>query len=269
MKERFELLLSLKTLEYEINELLIFSKECEECFDLLQEKLDSLHQFMTCEDNVSRWDSWGTDELIVSHSEKVRDASVRAACSMEKHQSKRSCNHELNVSEYIETLASTVKNELEEFGVDGSSKVVFIGSGAFPISALTIASEKGAAVCCIDIDQEALILGRKVAELTGLQSAVTFTSEKADEVPFTAEATHIFIASLVNNKKDVLNGLRKAVQPSAKIILRYGNGLKSIFNYPFERDNLNDWSVASSERGEGIYDTVLLKKKIHTSTIVI
>ncbi|MFC7373218.1 nicotianamine synthase family protein [Fictibacillus iocasae] len=266
MKERFELLLSLKTLEYEINELLNFSRECEECYELLQNKLDSLHAFMTCEKNVNSWDKWGLDEVILTSSERVREASVRALCDMEKHQSTRTCHHQLSGSEYIQTLSESVKKELDDYGINELSNVLFIGSGAFPISALTIASEKGASVCCLDIDAEAVALGRKLAEWTGLESKVAFTDQKPERVTFTKGATHIFIASLVEDKQGVLRSLQDTVHHQAKIILRYGNGLKSIFNYPVDPHRLTDWSVINTHHGEGIYDTIVLEKKIHNAT---
>nr|WP_246625284.1 nicotianamine synthase family protein [Fictibacillus nanhaiensis] len=247
-------------LEYEIKELSVFARECEECFDLLKIKLDSLHLFMTNKENVTLWEQWGEDEDIVSWAEKVREASVRALCDMEKFQSKRSCNHDLNVSKYITTLSKSVKQELEDLSITSQSKVLFIGSGAFPVSALTIASEKNAEVCCLDIDKEAVEMGMKIAELTGLDSRVTFSNKCLKDVPFVKKATHVIVASLVKNKLEVLQDLECCIQTRTKVIVRYGNGLKSIFNYPMEMDLYKDWSIIKSDSTEGIYDTVILEK---------
>lgn len=260
MKERFQLLLSLKVIEYEINELFKFAKECDECFDLLKTKLDSLHHFMMDATNLKRWKEWGEDKDIVSFCEKVREASVQALCEMEKFQSLRSCNHQLNASEYIQTLSQSVKQELEELNINNNSKVLFIGSGAFPISALTIASEKNAEVHCIDIDEQAVEMGRRVSELTGLQMHVTFENKKLNNLPFAKKATHVVIASLVKNKREVLNELKESLQPHTQVVLRYGNGLKSIFNYPLEMDLSDDWEFQRVNETEGIYDTMILKR---------
>jgi histidine 2-aminobutanoyltransferase len=265
VKERFQLLLSLKVIEYEMNELSKFAKECDECFDLLKTKLDSLHHFMTDKNNISLWQEWGEDEDILSFSEKVREASVRALCQMEKYQSVRSCNHQLNASEYISTLSRSVKQELEELKIDSDSKVLFIGSGAFPVSALTIASEKSAEVYCVDIDQEAVVMGEKVAEITGLHSLVTFSGDELKNLAFARKATHVVIASLVKNKLGVLRELKEILPSRTQVVLRYGNGLKSIFNYPLETDLSMDWELKKVNGKEGIYDTMILQKqKVNT-----
>lgn len=261
MKERFQLLLSLKVIEYEINELSEFAKECDECFELLKTKLDSLHHFMTDTNNITLWREWGEDEDILSYSEKVREASVRALCQMEKYQSVRSCNHQLNASEYITTLSRSVKQELEDLKINSDSKVLFIGSGAFPVSALTIASERGAEVYCVDIDQEAVVMGERVADITGLTSLVTFTDKKLENLGFAKKATHVVIASLVKNKLDVLRDLKELLPPRTQVVLRYGNGLKSIFNYPLETDLSSDWELKEVNKIGGIYDTMVLQKQ--------
>jgi histidine 2-aminobutanoyltransferase len=265
VKERFQLLLSLKVIEYEINELSKFAKECDECFDLLKTKLDSLHYFMTDENNISLWREWGEDEDIVSFSERVREASVRALCQMEKYQSVRSCNHLLNASEYITTLSRSVKRELEELEINSDSKVLFIGSGAFPVSALTIASEKNAEVYCVDIDQEAVVMGERVAEITGLETLVSFSGKELRDLPFARKATHVVIASLVKNKLDVLRDLKDLLPERTKVVIRYGNGLKSIFNYPLEKDFSKDWELKRMNGIDSIYDTMILQKqKVNT-----
>ncbi|MFG6494695.1 nicotianamine synthase family protein [Fictibacillus sp. UD] len=265
MKERFQLLLSLKVMEYEINELSKFAEECEDCFDLLKAKLDGLHQFITDDNNISLWREWGEDDDIAVYSERVREAAVQALCNLEKYQSVRSCNHQLNASEYIHTLSKSVKQEMEELQITCSSKVLFIGSGAFPVSALTIASEKKAEVFCVDIDQEAVIMGEKVAGITGLSNHVTFSNQPLQKVDFANEATHVVIASLVKNKQEVLSELKSALQPNTRVILRYGNGLKSIFNYPLETDLSKEWKLKKVTKADSFYDTLVLEKSTGTT----
>lgn len=260
MKEKYELLLSLKLLEYEIKELTIYSKECCECFELLKNKLDFLCQFITCESNENQWGLWGNDQEIIEYSGRLREASVKALCDMEKHQSVCTYNHELDISEYIHRLSHAVKDELEEFLINDQSKVLFIGAGAFPTSALTIAKETGAMVMGLDIDLEAVDLAEKVTKVSGLESKVKFSSQRLDELAFVKEATHIIIASLVKNKYEVLDGLKKVINTNTKVILRYGNGLKSIFNYPLEDDLSGEWVQNKISKKTNIYDTIVLEK---------
>ncbi|WP_025026452.1 nicotianamine synthase family protein [Caldalkalibacillus mannanilyticus] len=260
MRDKFELLLSLKLLEYEITELTLYSKECCDCFELLKNKLDDLCQFIVSEEKVNQWNVWGSHQEIQEYSNRVREASVKALCDIEKYQSICTCKNELDISSYLTKLSKTVKKELEVYQMDSTSKVLFIGSGAFPLSALTIAKEIKAEVLCVDIDLEAVELGQQVAKALGLESFVHFTNKNVKQLSFCSEATHIIIASLVPDKIEVLEDVKDCMQSSAKIIMRYGNGLKSIFNYPLEQDLSAEWVQTRITESTTIYDTLILEK---------
>ncbi|TYR81820.1 methyltransferase domain-containing protein [Priestia megaterium] len=260
MKERYELLLSLKSLDYEISELLQYVKECKECFGILHQKLDLLCQFILSEENIQKWNEWGEDKEIQCYCEQLRETAVQALCDMEKYQSLCTYHSQFDMSEYIDQLSVSVRKEMDELHINQESKVLFIGSGAFPTTALTIAKETGAHVMGVDIDGEAIQLARKLTELSGLHSTVKFSSEELHTLAYAKEATHIIIASLVQNKMEVLNCLKDFVQPATSVIVRYGNGLKSVFNYPFKNELSNEWIQTKTRENEAIYDTIILNK---------
>lgn len=261
MKNKYAFLLSLKSLEYEINQLNGYSKEFSDCYELLRAKLDALCQFMINEDNERHWREWSNHEEIRLHSGLLRETSIQALCDMEKFQSLRTLENKLNISEYISMLSRTVKEELRHFQIGRHSKVLFVGSGAFPLTALTIAKETNADVLCLDIDAEAVHLGRRVAEASGLESKVHFSGIQLKEQSYLTEATHVMIASLVGNKLEVLEDVKHVISKDAKIILRYGNDLKSIFNYPLEQDLSEDWDLTPIIRQKSIYDTLIIAPK--------
>ncbi|WP_373231322.1 nicotianamine synthase family protein [Cohnella sp.] len=170
-------------------------------------------------------------------------------------------NKKLNISDYISILSNSVKEELVQFHIDKHSKVLFIGSGAFPLSALTIAKEAGADVLCLDVDVEAVDLGRKVVEKSGLGSKVQFSSTSVKGLSIVNEMTHVLIASLVSNKLEIVNDLENRINDNASMIIRYGNGLKSIFNCPLQEDLSAEWNETRINRSKSIYDTVILQPK--------
>lgn len=261
MKHRYAFLLSLQLLEYEIRQLADFSRQCSDCFDLLQTKLDDLCRFMTGEENERQWLLWGDHEEVRQHGERLRETSARALCDMEKYQSIRMLERQMDMSRYLSVLSDTVHDELRHFRIGRTSKVLFVGAGAFPLTALTVAKETRADVLCLDIDAEALDLGSRIAEASGLHGKVQFSGHGLKELAFVKEATHVMIASLVKNKLEVLEDLKQAVHPDTSIILRYGNGLKSIFNYPLERDLSQEWELSPVVRSRSIYDTLMIKPK--------
>lgn len=195
------------------------------------------------------------------HSEQLRGTSSQALCDVEKYQSISMLNKKLNISDYISILSNSVKEELVQFHIDKHSKVLFIGSGAFPLSALTIAKEAGADVLCLDVDVEAVDLGRKVVEKSGLGSKVQFSSTSVKGLSIVNEMTHVLIASLVSNKLEIVNDLENRINDNASMIIRYGNGLKSIFNCPLQEDLSAEWNETRINRSKSIYDTVILQPK--------
>jgi len=260
--DKYEFLLSIKRFDFEIKELTGYCRQCCGCYELLQHKLDHLCRFMTCDENSKRWCRWGSHSEICDCSASLRETSVTALCDMEKYQSLCVCDNKLDISQYITALSESVKQELATFRIGPASKVLFVGSGALPVTALTIARELGAEVMCMDIDPEAVALGKRVAEVSGLGGSgqIAFSGQSLSELPYLEEATHIIIASLVKNKLEVIADVQERMNDSAKIILRYGNGLKSVFNYPLEPAVPGEWRQTAISRSDTIYDTLLLEK---------
>jgi hypothetical protein len=259
MREKFGFLLSLELLEREIKELTSYSWAYCDGYELLKNKLDDLCEFMVREETNRQWTLWGRDEDVQKQAVRLREAAIRALCDLEKHQSKCIEPNELESNNYLFTLIQSVKVELQSFGIDYRSKVLFIGSGAFPVSVLTIAKEFGAKVMGVDIDSEAVILARNVAKAYDLETLVSFSDEKLSSLTFLKETTHIIIASLVESKIEVLDQLKKSMKDDVKVMLRYGNGVKSLFNYPFDYDLSGDWHQRHLIDRNSIYDIIILE----------
>jgi hypothetical protein len=105
LKDKYEFMLSLKLLDYEIKELTVYAREYRECFELLKSKLDVLCQFMKLNENIKQWSLWGNHREVKEHSEVLRETSVKALCDVEKYQSIRIYNKECG--------------ENVRFGIDG------------------------------------------------------------------------------------------------------------------------------------------------------
>ncbi|WP_338777743.1 class I SAM-dependent methyltransferase [Metabacillus sp. FJAT-52054] len=257
MKDKYEILLTLKVKEYEMNELLGFAKECPDCFELLKKKLDELPAFIQNGKYEKQWEACKKDEEVIKYTNRLRKASVQAVCDIEKYHSSHAGVS--NISSYISQLSGSVMKEMTAFGINRDSKVLIIGSGAFPVTTLTIAKETGSEVVGVDIDQEAVRMAREIALTAGVQAE--FTSEKLALLPFLKKATHIVIASLVEDKKGVLKDLYQHAKSNVKILLRYGNGLKSVFNYPYMPSGSKEWiQTLINEDEPGFYDTILIEK---------
>jgi len=260
MKGKYELLLSLKLLNYSIKELILYAKECSDCYKLLKDKLDYLCRFMIDEENLKLWTLWGNQEDIKINCKKLRETALKALCFIEKYQSISISKKETDISDYLKKLSTSVKKELEQCCIDNSSKVIFVGSGAFPVSALIIAKEIRAEVICIDIDIEALKYAERLVKSANLAHLVKFSNRRLDRLAYTKKATHIIIASLVEDKFKIIEESKDIISNNAKIILRYGNGLKSIFNCPLDFKLSSSCFKTRLNINNGLYDTIILEK---------
>ncbi|WP_245376072.1 nicotianamine synthase family protein [Paenibacillus eucommiae] len=234
--------------------------------EILSAKLDHLCEFIVNKDNEKRWGKWGSSEEIKQGSGNVREISVHALSVVEKMRSYRAYSGNLDLNLYISLLSASVKEEWRYTQIDQTSKVLFIGAGAFPLSAFTIARNTSAEVICTDIDDEAVYQGRKLTEFLGLQRSVHYLDSHLKASEAAGACTHVFIASLVPEKIEIVEELKTAVHPDCKMIIRYGNGLKSLFNYPLFTDLSSDWKVDWQEdwqvdcinRPACLYDTLIL-----------
>ncbi|MDF2725401.1 MAG: hypothetical protein K0Q59_5078 [Paenibacillus sp.] len=225
----------------------------------LSAKLNRLCEFIVCEKHAQLWERWSGREDIRQSSESLRATSARALSLVEKRRAFRAYAEKRDADLYTSLLSAAVHEEGEYARIDRNASVIFIGAGAFPLSAITIARETSARVLCTDIDDEAVRHGSQVARLFGLKERFQYIDSPMSNREFLCAATHVFIASLVQEKLEVLEELTSEVRPDCKIIVRYGNGLKSLFNYPLEVSSLTSWQTTSFSRGGRIYDTLLLQ----------
>ena len=63
---------------------------------------------------------------------------------------------------------------------------------------------------------------------------------------------------------EVLEELKPFLQTDMNVIVRYGNGLKSLFNYPIEEDLTLEWNVTPVVISKSIYDTIIMKPKMNS-----
>jgi 2-polyprenyl-3-methyl-5-hydroxy-6-metoxy-1,4-benzoquinol methylase len=263
MLEEYEFILSLKLMEFEIRQITAYTKAFPQCYTMLKNKLDGLSDFIHKEENSQNWQLCQSNREVQELARTVREASIHALRVLEKYQAGHNQKDEIQLSKYIDLLSISVQSEMQCLHLDEESKVLFIGSGAFPLSVLTIAEETGAEVVGQDLDKEAVELAEQASAMSEAASRVTFTHQPLKELGYAKEATHIIVASHVDNKHEVLEELRQLANSQAKVLIRYGNGLKSLFNYTWPEENhLPGWTQRSGSSASQLYDTIILEKAL-------
>ncbi|VTL98239.1 Uncharacterised protein [Pseudomonas aeruginosa] len=200
MQGRPPLLETLRELECEIRLLTGYARECCGCYEILRRKLDRLSGLIGEDCSRAQWQADSDDPALQALGLRLRDAAVQALCELEKHLCQGALHEPGEMGRYLGGLLESIRGELDSAGIDADARVLFVGSGALPTSALVLAREVGAHLCCLDIDEEALGCAREIARCQGLEARMQFSSRPPAELAFSRDATHFLIASLVQQK---------------------------------------------------------------------
>ncbi|WP_437905012.1 nicotianamine synthase family protein [Sorangium sp. So ce327] len=260
-------LAELRALSSQLEELRQEAGRCGD-FDPLEKKLGSVRQFVMDAENASRWRRWEGDLELLHDATTLRHVLDRALCDLEKDHSRHLCQRlaegTLPLEAYLDAtyteFRKSFRAELAASGIGQKSRIVFIGAGALPVTALLFARESEAELLCHDIDPEATRLAKQLVMHQGLAERIRCSCRPLETIPWVKQASHFIIAGLVKEKAAVLRQLGGQMHGQAKIILRYGNGIKSICNYPFEKELSGSWHVTPLLHTGAVYDAVLLER---------
>jgi hypothetical protein len=141
--------------------------------------------------------------------------------------------------------------------------VLLVGSGSFPMTPLYVAERIGAGVVGVDIDVEAVELGRRVVQRLGggLEQNIRLEHLPVQSLPFTGEATHVIFSSTVEAKYDLLDLLHSLTREDVVVAMRFGDGLKALFNFPMRQVDQRKWRLVDTiRRPEQVFDIALYVK---------
>ncbi|WP_313811464.1 SAM-dependent methyltransferase [Glutamicibacter sp.] len=170
----------------------------------------------------------GSEELII----RLRELSARGVAIMEKYRALHLLAGRSSSAEYFLNIESCIAEEFGAVAPTATSRILLIGCGAFPMTLLRTAQHTGASACGIDIDGEALELGRQVVDLLGDGLEIRLSGQRIDELEEIGQVTHVVISSTVSVKYELLQQLHALTRQDVVVAMRFGDHLKSLFNYP-------------------------------------
>ncbi|NMH69391.1 SAM-dependent methyltransferase [Bacillus sp. RO3] len=229
----------------------------------LEELIDEYSAFILNEEYIKRWkllmDS--TPEDVLHLVDGVRKLSALSVAKMEKHRAMKLLSGEEEAADYFQNIESCIEKEFGQFQVTQKSTVLLVGSGSFPMTPLLIAGRTGAKVIGIDIDPEAITLGRQVVDRLGRDLPITLELSQVEEHKDLKDVTHIIFSSTVEGKYDILDQLYERTGEDVVVSMRYGDGLKSLFNFPSQKVDQKKWRMAeNSMRPQQIFDVIVYEK---------
>ncbi|GIP18015.1 hypothetical protein J40TS1_36570 [Paenibacillus montaniterrae] len=231
----------------------------------LENTIDCFSAFITNEDYQRDWLALSQQELAMLNPlvMELRASSARCVAIMEKYRALKLLEKGDNKNDYFFNIEASIEKEFGSFQITPDSKVVLVGSGAFPMTPLLIAKRTGAAVTGIDIDEEAVSLGEKIVKLLGADLPIQLKHTELEQLDWIGETTHIIFSSTVSLKYHLLDWLFDAANPEVVVAMRYGDGLKSLFNFPMEEVDSRKWKlVEAAIRPTHIFDVALYSKAL-------
>ncbi|NOV00613.1 class I SAM-dependent methyltransferase [Paenibacillus planticolens] len=228
----------------------------------LEQLINTYSAFITNPANQVAWERWEENlEEFPRLVEDLRRKSAIAVAIMEKYRAFRLQQGDSEITDYFMNIESCIEQEFGSSKVTSDSKVLMVGSGSFPMTPLLIAGRTGAEVVGIDIDDEAVSLGSLVVKQLGSQFNIRLEQKFVEELIFTREATHIIFSSTVSNKYELLDQLHALTIEDVVVAMRYGNGLKSLFNYPMQEVDEHKWQLVDTIlRPNQVFDVALYRK---------
>ncbi|MEC0201355.1 SAM-dependent methyltransferase [Paenibacillus lautus] len=231
----------------------------------LERLIDQYSAFITDETNIKIWDELEQQGIgrISGLIDGLRKNSARCVAILEKYRALKLQKGDTEITDYFRNIEECIEKEFGSFQITSKSRVLLVGSGSFPMTALLIAKRTGAPVVGIDIDVEAIELGEKVVEKLGPGLKIRLEKTSVEFLDDLSEITHIIFSSTVADKYTLLEQLYPLTNEQVVVAMRYGNRLKSLFNYPMKETDDRKWELVDNVlRRDDIFDIALYKKII-------
>ncbi len=236
----------------------------------LEAAVADLTAFVTDAENTALWNECaaGAGDDFAELAECLRDESAASAATMEKLRAREFLAGVERPTRYFDNVESSIDSEFGSFAPESGSKILMIGIGSFPMTAANVVRQTGATVFGTDIDLESIELGRRVVRALGVDDHVELDVAGSHLRPVAAEVTHVIFSSTISDKYRILNALHPLTRADVTVVMRYGNGLKSLFNYPKLNLPQELWrEVAGVTRPGQVFDVVLYRKAGATDAV--
>jgi hypothetical protein len=149
-----------------------------------------------------------------------------------------------------ERFMNLIKNEIKLANIKRGEKVLFIGSGPFPITAILLNKLAGCNVDCYEKKKKYFELSKKVTSQLGLADEVKIKPIK-DEYFRNNSYSTIIIALLAKPKDKILQKLNERISIDTKVICRTSDKVRQVFYEATNQDHLNGYKIIKKNHAKG------------------
>lgn len=137
-------------------------------------------------------------------------------------------------------------NEGKNLEINENSKVLILGIGSMPITAILYSLIFNCEIIGIDIDNKSLNLANKIMHDINMNAKYKFIHSDAFNIDFNInDITHIVIAGHINNKNFLLQSLKEKINIHTKILVRKSMGLYKLIYSDININDINGYEVIS------------------------
>lgn len=141
-------------------------------------------------------------------------------------------NAQLEEYKLYERFQRLIDAEVRLANIQTSDRVLFVGSGPLPISAILIANKTGAQVDCFDRSVEACETSRMIISKFGYSDQIRIIHQSAENIeisPDISAGTYgvydvIVVALLAQPKEQILQQIWKSIDAETRVVIRYSEG---------------------------------------------
>jgi hypothetical protein len=136
---------------------------------------------------------------------------------------------------YLCRYEELARGEITLSAMTSTDRVLFAGSGPFPITAIEYCRQAGCRVDCVDFQPEAVRTSRDVLKRLGLDRRIRCRLARAEGVP-ASEYTVVLVGVLAQPKEAIFANLEATCPDGCRIIARTTFGLRGLIYRPVRFD---------------------------------
>ena len=225
----------------------------DQSFPVLHENIVALEKLVFAEDSQSPEAALALNEMTPEERMELNDAYCAWETQLENQYAEDILSgKETTLENYFlyKRFERLVNRELSLLNGDPPRKILFVGSGPFPISAFHMQLATNQPIDCVDRNPAAVHTSRQVIEKLGLQDKVRVFNGLGESFDI-SDYDLILIALLAKPKRRILRNLRKRAAPGCRILCRTAFSLRTLVYEPTPEIALGGFQLLAQQIAEG------------------
>lgn len=198
---------------------------------------------------------------------RIKKILLTMECIIEKNSVASYLNGNTSIiDEKVNRCTPNMISEIMQLRINSKSHILFVGTGAMPLSVAVLKQHYNCKVTCLDIDSEALSLAQKWLSLLGCNENITYVNKDIFQVIDFNDFTHIFITGHIDNKNILLRNLSVHIKKQ-RILVRNSTGLyRQIYDTLTDTDEYMIENIINHGSDMPYVSVILKKFSINRST---